>query len=576
MNKKIVLPRKKPGRQKVPIESLRGQARVRKLSQIAWVSSPTRGLAPISSTVPKRKLVRKISIQSSRYDLIERVSFSKVGKIHHAPGKVNKQPLKPEEPLTKERKIYIHPTKIKPQRAEPKLQATRMSEFLIQEVKPAGTFRPQKMILHKTPVPALELKKIPQIKGQTIPCLAVCKVQITEKIGKEKTQPAIGGAISGGCTGVSFDFFNLFLECPKGEGRLKSAFESAGPTILVLTKTKDDDYARAIQVLCREVYRERTNLGKPDISPILKIEDTGDWERLEDPQYDPKYKVLLVEVEDDFPPPTNLVNLLEGFAGTEKPGFLIFYVDQPKAEAFYEKIRAQTWPPAIPMYLLTLRKLSMGAKERIASLAWGTGEGIDRLSIICESRASPTTFDDFFLSGKEEFSKHLHDIVKIENGRYRQATKLSEGEEESDLHYLLKVFLVYYYAKKKGLRDVKRIREEIKTEEKSDHSTPDLYLSTENIAIEVETLYGKGPFPLTSIDQKVWSCKSQSQPTHFILNNLTFLRHLELLKGIKKNLPDAPVDFYTVDIKGERLLSLSKVDSQIKQIISTIESRSTP
>jgi hypothetical protein len=135
------------------------------------------------------------------------------------------------------------------------------------------------------------------------------------------------------------------------------------------------------------------------------------------------------------------------------------------------------------------------------------------------------------------------------------------------------MFLVRYYAKKRNLKDLEEIEREVQTEYDLNGGKVDLYLEAEKTAIEVETLYGRGFSPLSAIDEKVRShVQGNSQAVHFILSNLTFLRCLNDLKGIKRNLGErSPLaEFYTVDIKRGELLPLSEVEAKMRYMLESM------
>jgi|GEM_PF-3701297 len=556
----------KATRQKIPAKSPHSGQIGRKVSEVSQAQAPVKKVVPSQLSLSEIMSIRRIGIQGYRHGLSIGVPIPKLKLIKPAPVlKLNKRLLKLEQPLRIQPREYKHLPKIEPQTAGSKLKPKILPKVYIQQHELTEPSRLRKVTSVKTAVSRVEFTPLPKVGGRSMPSPSLLKNRRLLSLKRlrepeEELQPITEEIAQGGGTGagVTVDFFDLFLDCVRGEGGAKGAFESAGPTILILTRTENDDFARAIQNICRETYRQRANLGKPDTPVIGK----GDWRKLE--QLDPKHSVSLIEIDNPNALPSNF---LEEFARADKPGFLIFYVDQAKSEEFYDSIWSQLYPQRIRLYLLSLKKLSLETKKRIASLTWGLGEGIDWISDIVDFGVMPTSFDHFFLSGETNFWRHLERLKNMKGGLYRLATKPSEGEE-SELHYGLKLFLVHYWAEKKGLKSLEKIEREIRTEHNLHGGRVDLYLPAEDLAIEVETLYGQGFLPLSAIDQKVrtYVLKNRQQ-LHFVLHNLTGLYYLSGLKGIKKNLPDASLDFFTVDVKGERLLSLNEIESQIKQLI---------
>lgn len=550
----------KSTKQKIPTKPPHGGGITRKVSQASQAYAAVEKPTPSQPRLPKIMSIRRISIQSHSHSLTAGIPISKVGLIKPVPVKIKR-----------------HLPKIEPQKAGVKHERKILHKVFIQQCEPVKTSYLPKMTLLKAPL-KVELTPLRKVGSQSIPSpspllpenrtmLSLKKLRELEQEVQPTTEEAAQGEGIG--VGVSVDFFNLFLDCVKGEGGAKGAFTSAGPTILVLAKMEDDDYARAIQVICREVYREKT---KEELqgTPVITKAKCSDLEQL-----DPKYKVSLIESNDasSLPP-----SFLEEFARADKPGFLIFYVDEAKSEEFYDTIKwDKLYPQRVHLYLLNFKKLSLDMNKRLASLAWGLGETTNWFSDIIDSGVRPDSFDCFFLSGDAKFWKYLESLKNMESGLYSMATKPNiEGEEggkESGLHYSLKLFLVHHYAKKGNLRDLGKILEEIRTEENLDGGRADLYLPAEKIAIEVETLYGQGFSPLAPIYEKVRNrVLEHRQRVHFILSNLTLLRHFNGLKGIKRNLGNFSdlVEFYGIDIKRGTLLPLKEIESEIHQIAESI------
>lgn len=132
------------------------------------------------------------------------------------------------------------------------------------------------------------------------------------------------------------------------------------------------------------------------------------------------------------------------------------------------------------------------------------------------------------------------------------------------------MFLVYYYATNKGLVSKEQIERKIKTEEEGTvpEICPDVYIEDEKVAIEVETLYESGFLPLKRIRfEKLPKYREANQPVRFVLPGLMFLRHLEVMKDLKKRYPDVDFDFYTTALYEDRLLTIQDVETILRNLI---------
>lgn len=171
------------------------------------------------------------------------------------------------------------------------------------------------------------------------------------------------------------------------------------------------------------------------------------------------------------------------------------------------------------------------------------------------------------------FEKRLEKVEKEDRGIYVYATNQHEGEESSE-HYLMKCFIVKLLSKERKLRDVVKIKEMIKTEEEYEGVIPDFRVS--NSVYEVETLFAEdreGKIPKKKIENTITKYENTSiREINIVLDNLTFLRHLEDLIEINRVLKEWArthgkiIRFYTLDIKNGKLLPLGEVIKKIKSL----------
>ncbi|MCD6549402.1 hypothetical protein J7K41_01685, partial [Candidatus Micrarchaeota archaeon] len=211
-------------------------------------------------------------------------------------------------------------------------------------------------------------------------------------------------------------------------------------------------------------------------------------------------------------------------------------------------------------------------------------EGIDMdIKIIDGDRSLGTTLDNIFnKSGKTKHEEYLENLQKERYGIYTQATNQHEGEE-SRLHLQIKWFIVKFLSEKYKLNSLPEIEENIKTEEqlseantKGEHPKPDVWDVKENAAYEVETLFSEdreGRTPQKKIYESIKKYEGTSiKEINIVLDNLTFLLHINEIWGIKKNIGEweqmknKKVNFFTLDLNTHKLIPLSKIFNKLKTL----------
>ena len=268
-----------------------------------------------------------------------------------------------------------------------------------------------------------------------------------------------------------------------------------------------------------------------------------------------------------------LVRLCRSLLQSGSPGYLIFEVGQNEAKDFYNELEEE-FRPRQNLYLLKLKDLGLKEKELIISLSWGLGEQIDLVGSYLFSQDKALSFDNLYCFdnlyfwARERYFWRIKEIGSRNNKLYEEVTK--PDLKESKLHYRIKMFLVYYYATNKGLVSKEQIERKIKTEEEGTvpEICPDVYIEDEKVAIEVETLYESGFLPLKRIRfEKLPKYREANQPVRFVLPGLMFLRHLEVMKDLKKRYPDVDFDFYTTALYEDRLLTIQDVETILRNLI---------
>jgi hypothetical protein len=196
---------------------------------------------------------------------------------------------------------------------------------------------------------------------------------------------------------------------------------------------------------------------------------------------------------------------------------------------------------------------------------------------------SPVTFDHLFnetlFKQDSLFNQALEEIKREEDGLFKRAT--NRWPDESALHYNIKVFIVRYLVAKlrkegKTLKTVKDIENYIQTEVKLNESVvPDVYYRgerarAENEVYEVETLYDQGPEPDKKIDETIRKYLGEKgvNKINIVIDNFGFLLHLRDLASTKRHYSQyLNIEFYTLDLKSKRLVSIDEFIKELQRII---------
>lgn len=145
---------------------------------------------------------------------------------------------------------------------------------------------------------------------------------------------------------------------------------------------------------------------------------------------------------------------------------------------------------------------------------------------------------------------------------------------ESTEHYLLKVLAAYYFVEKEQV-DIRDIAVE---ETICGHTIPDVYIKSQNIAIEIETLYGEGlawPNKLKETIEKYKGCTEISE-VWLVLPPMQASMYLKYLVSMAKRLRElkvvgTSVKILTVDLGEETFVPVARISKQIKKIVKSWE-----
>jgi hypothetical protein len=383
------------------------------------------------------------------------------------------------------------------------------------------------------------------------------------------------------------DFFELVFEGDGGKIR------GGGSKVILFKDIENDSYIDFLEQVLFRVFRE-VYKRKPE-GVRLHVVDPLFKEKIEE-LLDPSYKIITVNMEnlDAIVKDKNILR----FTGWEKnernaitveisaeklverlsemyakgPGYLILWTKtNEKYETLEDFLRnlGTMLKGRITIINLKAKKLS----PDLVKLASG---------MLLPEPLAPGTFDhllnETLFKQDSLFNQALEEIKREEDGLFKRAT--NRWPDESDLHYSIKVFIVRYLVdklRKEGitLKTVKDIENYIQTEGKLNESVvPDVYYEAENEVYEVETLYDQGPEPDKKIDETIRKYlgvngvdKINIKKLNIVIDNFGFLLHLRDLASIKRHYSQyLNIEFYTLDLKNKRLVSMDEFIKELQRI----------
>lgn len=342
--------------------------------------------------------------------------------------------------------------------------------------------------------------------------------------------------------------------------------------VVILAEKSDNDYIDALKLILREIYRIKVG-GLPEAKVIVKegreVEQTRpeDCIVVIDDKKDELFKFLLskksgveksIMIKDgrvtqktaqtgipkDEMKKLDMDKLLDERLSelyAQKFGFLVFYVTKEIFDVLSQRIDPYEYK--VKIIPIKLRKLSIEETKNISSMVWGflKYEGLENLS-------------EYFGKYEKMFYEKLEKLSTIMlAGDVKESAEDEENGKESDLHYLIKLFLVKY------LREVEKI-ENLETETQIDGVIPDIYVPDKHLAIEVETLYGTGVKYLRKLGKTVEKYKDKRYELWLVLPNLQLLLFYKQILEVKNKFKDkVQIKFWTLDLKNGRLVPLEEM-----------------
>jgi hypothetical protein len=345
------------------------------------------------------------------------------------------------------------------------------------------------------------------------------------------------------------------------------------PICIILPKPERGSYVCSTALICRELYRMGKG-GKPEVrwlsegskGEIEECMKAGDMIFVID---DLKCKLLPVfdkiRTKEDLYDKVRESKLFDRLHElfSQDLGFIIFHVSERWLNEFAEMLEEEA--PYIPRLIkVPLLGLHNEVERQISSICWGfvevEGENLDELFVSAEKNyyeALKSAYDDIEL-------KHWIDLDP-NAGNEHEATKIIVAEA---------------IAKELGARNKPEVletlrRKLVKTEHKLDGGVADLYLTYpdgKERYIEIETLYGTSDPITKKLDKETlnkYKVIGKSFEVSIVLlglHLLLYIKDLIKLKRIYKERHGLNVDFFTVDIKGRRLVPMKAILQKLKEL----------
>ena len=459
----------------------------------------------------------------------------------------------------------VKPLVIKAEIYSPKLIISDLEEVIIVENLPRLNYRKilGSPIMKITP-PEIISKKVHLSKVLSIPIYKEQAIVEGESIGeveKEKARVDIAAKETDDLQELESlanetkdeeevpDFFEVLFSGVRG-GKI----DSGEPKVICMKEIEDDSYIGALMTICTRIYREKKG-GNP--KPIVLSHLTEDFKSEITKWLKAENKIFTVKLNDDDWKELNEDDwkhisdrMAELFA--QGFGFIIFN----KPILFFPECHQ------IDIINIEPTKLDLELKKNISSIIWG---------FVNLKESEESDFDHIFERARRKFTEKLMAFEEP----YISVTK-RHREEESELHYAIKLFLVKLLAKKMKLRSIDRIKDEIKVEEAYNGVYPDIYLKNSSEAYEVETLFGEGSHPIKKIDETIekYEKRGDIRKVNVVLDNLTLLRYIKALmkkKYLHKVLQKTgkrsfDLEFLTLDIENLGLININKVAEKVNEI----------
>ena len=359
------------------------------------------------------------------------------------------------------------------------------------------------------------------------------------------------------------DFFELAFGSEGGKIR------GRGPKIILFKDVEGDSYINFLEETCLRIYREIEG-GEPKAKKLVKLDDLNKIEV--EKWMSAGGRIITIDLDRFDLSKTNKDSLRERLEETYSSG-LGFIIFATKNQVNFELTRRMLQEiyfecqGRLNIVFLEARKLPLGL-VRLASGMLDLSEPVVRIRV--GEVPSGFTFDyimnEALFKEDSAFNRVLREIMDEEGGLFKSAT--ARAENESDLHYAIKVFVVRSLVgelRKRGwtLRSREEIEKIVQTEDRKGENVPDIQVEGGE-AYEVETLFGEGESADKKLDETIR--KYRGTKVNIVMDNFGFLLHLRDLSRVRKHYRN--VEFYTLDLKNKRLVSQNEFIKELKKVFS--------
>ncbi|MHA1609430.1 MAG: hypothetical protein ACTSUJ_05425 [Candidatus Njordarchaeales archaeon] len=339
------------------------------------------------------------------------------------------------------------------------------------------------------------------------------------------------------------------------------------PVIIVLSKRASDSYIHAIALICREIYRIVKG-GKPTPRWLSK----GSREEIEECMRAGDMIFIIDDEKCEMLPNPSTVKTVSDFEERIREsklfdrlyelfsqgfGFIIFHINEEFKDAFLRMLRDKIGKYVEIIEISPLGLLPKVRKE-LAKICWGF------------VNAEGKSFDELFGSAEKNYYETLiraeYDIDLLH--------RIKRDKNASQEHEALKILVAEAIAKELGATkkdEIIQMLDEgvLKTEHLIEGGRADIYVPQEERYVEIETLYGTGN-PLIKLDKETLNkYKGKRVRVDVVLlglHMLLFFEELLRLKKIYREEHDVEVNFYTIDVKERRLVSLQSIFFSLREL----------
>ncbi len=222
------------------------------------------------------------------------------------------------------------------------------------------------------------------------------------------------------------------------------------------------------------------------------------------------------------------------------------------------------------------------AKIRICQLLWGFVDISETELKNHFDLNDNINFDDIFNFTLNKYEDYFQSI-QVEP--FIEITNRSRNNEESEVHYNLKLFTVKFLLESLGLKnkeDLPKMREFVQVEHELSNESeiiPDIYVREvderfSKEVFEIETLFGQGKLPIKKIDETIKKYEGQSiRRLNIVLENITLINHLHEIEGKLKNHKilekqdnrNFELEFWGIDIANNRLIAFEEIKEKVEE-----------